>query len=145
MVYYHVAGGWPRVEENDSEWSGFVRDIEELGHKIQKARGDDPIGELRTRVDERTWKAENDSVYREVMLGHRKIEPDVRLIENILRMIARVLENRPEDVKKGNVGFDHEVFAEAFMEWAEMFKKVAKALPRVRKPYHGVLRAAYCI
>ena len=76
-------------------------------------------------------------------MGHKKIEPDVRLVENILRMIARVLENRPEDVKKGNVEFDHEVFAEAFMEWAEMFKKVAKALPRVRKPYHGVLRAAY--
>ena len=143
VVYYHVAGGWPRVEENDLEWNKFVRDIEELGRKIQKARGNDPIGELRTWVDERIRKAEDESVYREVMLGHRKIEPDVRLIENILRMIARVLENRPEDVKKRNVGFDHEVFAEAFMEWAGMFKKVAKALPRVRKPYHSVLRAAF--
>lgn len=90
VVYYHVAGGWPRVEENDLKWNGFVCDIEELGRKIQKARGDDPVGELRTWVDERIWKAEDESVYRDVMLGHRKIEPDVRLVENILRMIARV-------------------------------------------------------
>jgi len=143
VVYYHVAGGWPMVEENDSEWNKFAKDVEELGLKIQKARGDDPIGKLRTWVDERIRTAEDESVYREVMLGHKKIEPDVRLVENILRMIARVLEDRPEDVKKGNVGFDRDIFAEAFMEWAEMFKKAAKALPRVRKPYHGVFRAAY--
>ena len=37
-----TANCWPRVEENDSEWNEFVRNIEELGRKIQKAREDDP-------------------------------------------------------------------------------------------------------
>lgn len=143
VVYYHVAGGWPKIEENDSKWNEFVRDVEKLIRKIENASGKDPIGELRTWVDTRIRDAEDEDVYREVMLGHRKIEPDVRLIENILRMIARVLENRPEDIKKENVRLDHDAFVRAFLEWAKMFKKLAKALPHIRKPYRSVFKAAY--
>lgn len=137
VVYYHVAGGWPKVKESDSEWKNFVRDIEKLGQKIQETRNNDPIGELRTWVDKRIRKSEDESVYREIMLGHRKIEPDVRLIENILQMVARVLENRPEDVKRESMGFDQDVFADAFLKWLEMFYKIGNVLPRIRAPHHG--------